>query len=51
MLGQGVASISRAHVRNFGFSDDEIHEVEVPVIPLARVFAGRSRGSDLIVLM
>jgi FkbM family methyltransferase len=49
-LGQGVASFSRDHVRNFGFADDEILEVEVPVIPLSQVFAERSRGTDLLVI-
>lgn len=49
-LGQGVASFSREHVCNFGFADDEILEVEVPVIPLSQVFAERSRGADLLVI-
>ncbi len=37
-------------MRNFGFFDEEILEIEVPVVPLSQVFNERSRGTDLLVI-
>jgi hypothetical protein len=49
-LGQGVASFRRDHVLNFGFTEDEILEASVDVVPLSRIFAERGLGTDLLVV-